>query len=195
MTVAVLGGSTPADEHATIDYTIELRDIASVPYRHVAVTVVLPPGFHLLRASPQASTSAPSASAVSAGSAAPSLPTWTVDLAPGQAVDIQAEIVAGTVQELAAAPEPPNEASDVIDGPGSGGPGGSGSMAWYTLSVCAQRGPDDVPVCGLSRQLLVKSGDDTRRGIEAMVLILGGPAIVGGLGVYIWRGRRQPEIE
>jgi hypothetical protein len=186
VTVAVLGGSTPADEHAAIDYTIELHDAATVPYRHVAVTAMLPPGFHVLRA------------ASATGSA--SMPTWTTDLAPGQSVDIQAEIAAGTVQDLAEAPEPLTGPSDVIDGSDSGsgpggGSGGPGGMAWYSLSACAQRGPGDVPVCGLSRQLLVKTDDDTRRGIEAMVLILGVPAIVGGLGVYAWRARREPETD
>jgi len=196
VTVAVLGGSTPADEHAAIDYTIELHDAASVPYRHLAVMVVLPPGFHILRASPAAAKAAASTSATSAPAAPTAtalMPTWTTDLAPGQSVDIRARIAAGTVQDLAAAPEPLTGPSDVIDGSGSGPGGGSDGMAWYSLSACAQRGPDDVPVCGLSRQLLVKTDDDTRRGIEAMVLILGVPAIVGGLGVYAWRARREPE--
>ena len=177
VTVAVLGGSTPAPEHAVIDYTIELRDAATTPYRHVAVTAMLPPGFHVLHAAP------------AVGSA--SLPTWTTDLFPGQPVDIRAEIAAGSVQDLAEAPEPVTGPSDVIDGSGSGS--GADGMAWYSLSACAQRGPGDVPVCGLSRQLLLKTDDDTRRGIEAMVLILGVPAVVGGLGCYAWRARRDPE--
>lgn len=182
VTVEVLGGSTPADEHATIDYTIELRDDAGVPYRHVAVTAMLPPGFHVLRAG--------SASATRTGGSA-SMPTWTADLSPGRPVDIRASVAAGTVQDLAQAPEALTGPSDVIDGsdPGSGG------MAWYSLTACAQRGPGDVPVCGLSRQLLTKTDDDTRRGVEAMVLILGVPLIVGGLGVYAWRARREPELE
>ena len=181
VTVDVLGGSTPADEHAAIDYTIELHDAASVPYRQVAVTAMLPPGFHVLRASPAAASS---------GSA--SMPTWTADLIPGRTVDIQARIAAGTVQDLAEAPEPLTGPSDVMDGSGSG-PGSDG-MAWYSLSACAQSGPAGVPVCGLSRQLLVKTDDDTRRGIEAMVLILGVPLLVGGLGMYAWRARREPEM-
>ncbi|WP_370380901.1 hypothetical protein [Catenulispora sp. GAS73] len=185
VTIAVLGGGAPADEHAAIDYTIELHDAASVPYRHVAVTAMLPPGFHVLRAGLAAGTSPTSAT-----SATSSMPTWTTDLVPGQSVDIRARIAAGTVQDLAEAPEPLSGPSDVIDG---SGPGASAAMAWYSISACAQRGPDDVPVCGLSRQLLVKTDDDTRRGVEAMVLILGAPAIVGGLGVYAWRARREPE--
>lgn len=195
VTVTVLGGSTPADEHAAIDYTIELHDAASVPYRHVAVTAMLPPGFHVLRATPAAIPAAASAISATSVSGSASMPTWTTDLVPGQSVDIRAEIAAGTVQDLAEAPEPLIGPSDVIDGSGPGGSGGSAGMAWYSLSACAQRGPDDVPVCGLSRQLLVKTDDDTRRGIEAMVLILGVPAIVGGLGVYAWRARREPETE
>lgn len=181
VTVDVLGGGTPADEHAAIDYTIELRDTANVPYRHVAVTAMLPPGFHILRASP--------ALAGSAGSA--SMPTWTADLLPGRAVDIHAEIAAGTVQDLAEAAEPPTGPSEVMDGSGPG----SEAMAWYSLSACAQSGPSGVPVCGLSRQLLVKTGDDTRRGIEAIVLILGAPLVVGGLGVYAWRVLREPDMD
>ena len=111
VTVDVLGGATPADEHAAIDYTIELRDAADVPYRHVAVTAMLPPGFHVLRASPAADPAAGSAS----------MPTWTADLVPGRPVDIRAEVVAGTVQDLAEAPAPLTGPSDVIDdGSGSG---------------------------------------------------------------------------
>jgi hypothetical protein len=182
VTVEVLGGSTPADEHAAIDYTIEVRDAASVPYPHVAVTAMLPPGFHVLRASPAAAVSA-------TGSA--SMPTWTADLVPGRPVDIRAEVAAGTVQDLAEAAEPLTGPSDVIDGSGSGP--GSGGMAWYSLSACAQSGPGDVPVCGLSRQLLLKTDDDTRRGIEAIVLILGVPLVVAGLGLYAWRARREPD--
>ena len=68
-------------------------------------------------------------------------------------------------------------------------------MAWYSLSACAQSGPAGVPVCGLSRQLLLKTDDDTRRGIEAMTLIRGVPLVVGGLGVYAWRVRRDPDME
>lgn len=184
VTVSVLGGSTPADEHAAIDYTIELRDAASVPYRNLAVTAMLPPGFHVLRASPAADPTAH-------GTPSATMPTWTADLVPGHPVDIQAEVTAGTVQDLAEAPELPTGPSDVIDGTGSG-PGSAG-MAWFSLSACAQSGPDGVPVCGLSRQLLLKTDDDTRRGIEAIVLILGVPLIVGGLGVYAWRAWRDPE--
>lgn len=180
VTVDVLGGATPADEHAAIDYTIELRDAADVPYRHVAVTAMLPPGFHVLRASPAADPAAGSAS----------MPTWTADLVPGRPVDIRAEVVAGTVQDLAEAPAPLTGPSDVIDD-GSG----SGAMAWYSMSACAQSGPGGVPVCGLSRQLLLKTDDDTRRGIEAIVLILGVPLVVGALGVYAWRARREPEMD
>ncbi|ACU69309.1 hypothetical protein Caci_0356 [Catenulispora acidiphila DSM 44928] len=185
VTVDVLGGSTPADEHAAIDYTIELRDAGTVPYRHVAVTAMLPPGFHILRASP--------ALAASAGPG--SMPTWTADLLPGRTVDIHAEITAGTVQDLAEAAEPLTGPSDVLDGSGPGSGSSSGAMAWYSLSACAQSGPSGVPVCGLSRQLLVKTDDDTRRGIEAMVLILGVPLLVGGLGVYAWRARREPDMD
>jgi uncharacterized repeat protein (TIGR01451 family) len=180
VTVAVLGGSTPADEHAAIDYTIELRDAANVPYRNVAVTALLPPGFHVVRASPAADGPA-------RGAASATLPTWTADLVPGRPVEIHAEITAGTVQDLASAPEVPTGPSDVIDDSPSGG------MAWYSLSACAQSGADGVPVCGLSRQLLLKTDDDTRRGIEAIVLILGVPLVVAGLGVYAWRAWRDPE--
>jgi hypothetical protein len=189
VTVAVLGGSTPADEHTAIDYTIELRDAASVSYRHVAVTAVLPLGFHILRASPAAVPSAAS------GTGSASMPTWTVDLAPGRPVDIRAEVAAGTVQDLAEAPEPLTGPSDVIDGSAAGTGSGSAGMAWYSLSACAQRGPGDVPVCGLSRQLLVKTDDDTRRGVEALVLILGVPLIAGGLVRYAWQARREPEMD
>lgn len=181
VSVAVLGGSTPADEHATIDYTIELRDAADVPYRHVAVTAMLPPGFRVLRASPAAASA--------------TMPTWTADLAPGKPVDIQAEVAAGTVQDLAEAPQPLTGTGDVIDDSASGAGAGAGAMAWYSVSACAQSGPSGVPVCGLSRQLLVKTDDDIRRGIEAMVLILGVPLVVGGLGLYAWRARREPDIE
>ena len=185
VTVTVLGGGTPADEHATIDYTIELRDAADVPYRHVAVTAMLPPGFRVLRASPAAASA--------------TMPSWTADLAPGKTVDIEAEVAAGTVQDLAEAPGPLTGTGDVVDdsasGSGSGSDSGAGAMAWYSLSACAQSGPAGVPVCGLSRQLLIKTDDDTRRGIEAMVLILGVPLVVGGLGLYAWRVRREPEIE
>ena len=180
VTVDVLGGSTPADEHAAIDYTIEVRDAADVPYRHVAVTAMLPPGFRVLSTSP-ASAGPPAGSAT--------MPTWTTDLVPGRPVDFHAEVAAGTVHDLAEAPEPPTLPSDVIDSSASGG------MAWYSMSACAQSGPGAVPVCGLSRQLLLKTDDDTRRGIEAMVLILGVPAVVGGLGFYAWRVRRDPEEE
>ncbi|WP_194898357.1 hypothetical protein [Catenulispora pinisilvae] len=179
VTVAVLGGGTPADEHAAIDYTIEVRDAGSVPYRHVDVTAMLPPGFHVVRASPAAASAAGPAS----------MPTWTADLVPGRSVDIQARIAAGTVQDLAEAPEPLTGPSDVMDGSGSG----SGGMAWYSLSACAQRGPGDVPVCSLSRQLLVKTDDDTHQGVEAIVLILGVPLMVGGLAWYGWRAWREPE--
>ena len=183
VTVTVLGGATPADEHATIDYTIELRDAADVPYRHVAVTAMLPPGFRVLRATPAAASA--------------TMPTWTADLAPGKAVDIEAEVAAGTVQDLAEAPGPLTGTGDVVDdsASGSGSGLGAGAMAWYSLSACAQSGPAGVPVCGLSRQLLVKTDDDTRGGIEAMVLILGVPLVVGGLGLYAWRVRREPDIE
>jgi hypothetical protein len=183
VTVTVLGGGTPADEHAVIDYTIELRDAANVPYRHVAVTAMLPPGFRVLRASPAAASA--------------TMPTWTADLAPGQAVDIEAEVAAGTVQDLAEAAGLLTGTGDVIadSASGSGSNFGAGAMAWYSLSACAQSGPAGVPVCGLSRQLLVKTDDDTRRGIEAMVLILGVPLVVGGLGLYAWRVRRDPDIE
>lgn len=181
VTVAVLGGSTPVDEHAAIDYTIEVRDAGSVPYRHVTVTAMLPPGFHVVRAGPAAASAAGPAS----------MPTWTADLVPGRPVDIQARVTAGTIQELAEAPEALTGPSDVMDGSGSGY--GSNGMAWFSLSACAQSGPDGVPVCGLSRQLLLKTDDDTRRGIEAIVLILGVPLIVGGLGVYAWRAWRDPE--
>jgi len=177
VTITVLGGSTPANEHAAIDYTIELRDAADVPYRHVAVTAMLPPGFRVLRASPAAASA--------------TMPTWTADLAPGKPVDIEAEVAAGTVQDLADATGPLTEAGDVVDGSASG----AGAMAWYSVSACAQSGPAGVPVCGLSRQLLVKTDDDTRRGIEAMVLILGVPLVVGALGLYAWRVRREPDIE
>jgi hypothetical protein len=179
VTVTVLGGGTPADEHAAIDYTIELRDAADVPYRHVAVTAMLPPGFRVLRASPAAASA--------------TMPTWTADLAPGKAVDIKAQVAAGTVQDLAEAPGPLTGTGDVVDDSASGS--GAGAMAWYSLTACAQSGPTGVPVCGLSRQLLVKTDDDTRRGIEAMVLILGVPLVVGGLGLYAWRVRREPDIE
>lgn len=185
LTVTVLGGGTPADEHAAIDYTIELRDSADVPYRHVSVTAMLPPGFHVLRASPAAASA--------------TMPTWTADLAPGKPVDIQAEVAAGTVQDLAEASGPLTGTGDVVDdsasGSGSGSASDPGAMAWYSLSACAQSGPAAVPVCGLSRQLLVKTDDDIRRGIEAMVLILGVPLVVGGLGLYAWRVRREPDIE
>ncbi|MBS2535852.1 hypothetical protein KGQ20_24110 [Catenulispora sp. NF23] len=184
VTVAVLGGGTPADEHAAIDYTIEVRDAGSVPYRHVDVTAMLPPGFHVVRASPAAASAAGPAS----------MPTWTADLVPGRTVDIQARIAAGTVQDLAEASEPLTGPSDVMDGPGDGSGPGPGGMAWYSLSACAQRGPGDVPVCSLSRQLLVKTDDDNDRGIEAIVLILGVPLIVGGLGWYAWRAWREPEM-
>ena len=177
VTVAVLGGSVPADEHATIDYTIELRDAADVPYRHVAVTAMLPPGFRVLRASPAAASA--------------TAPTWTADLVPGRPVDITAEIAAGTVQDLASAAEPLTGPSDFLDGSSTD----SAGMAWYSLSACAQSGPHDVPVCGVSRQLLVKTDDDTRRGIEAIVLILGVPLVVFGLGVYAWRARREPDVD
>jgi len=179
VTVTVLGGGTPADEHAAIDYTIELRDAADVPYRQVAVTAMLPPGFRVLRASPAAASA--------------TMPTWTADLVPGKPVDIEAEVAAGTVQDLADAPGPLTGVSDVTDGVASSSD--PGAMAWYSFSACAQSGPAGVPVCGVSRQLLVKTDDDTRRGIEAMVLILGVPLVVGGLGLYAWRIRREPDIE
>ena len=180
VTVEVLGGATPENEHAAIDYTIELRDAATVPYRNVAVTALLPAGFRVVRASPPADDSA-------RGPGSATMPTWTADLVPGSPVDIHAEIAAGTVQDLAEAPELPTGPSDVIDGSASGG------MAWYSLSACVRSGPDGVPVCGLSRQLLLKTDDDTRKGIEAIVLILGVPLVVSGLCVYAWRAWRDPE--
>jgi hypothetical protein len=180
VTVAVLGGSTPADEHAAIDYTIEVRDAGSVPYRHVAVTALIPAGFHILHASP------PSSGAVPGGA-----PVWTVDLVPGHPLEIRAELVAGTVHDLAEAPAPLVGPSDVISGPDLG----SASMAWYSLTACARSDPVSVPVCGQSSQLLVKTDDDTRRGIEAIVLILGVPLIVAGLCIYAWRIRRESEAD
>jgi hypothetical protein len=183
VTVDVLGGGTPAHEHAAIDYTIELRDTAAVPYRHVSVTAMLPPGFHILRSSP-AATASPGPTPI---------PTWTTDLLPGRPVDIQAELVAGTVQDLAQVGGSATGPGDVVEG--SGTDLGDQGMAWYSLAACAQSGPAGVPVCGLSRQLLVKTGDDTRRGIEAIVLILGVPLAVGVLGVYAWRARREPPVQ
>ncbi|GAA1950178.1 hypothetical protein GCM10009838_01610 [Catenulispora subtropica] len=179
LTVEVIGGGTPADERSAIDYTIELRDDGPLPYRHLAVTALLPSGFHVLRASPEPGQSA-------------AVPTWTVDVAPGQKVDIRAQVSAGTVQDLTdGTPIPLADApDDLVD------PSAPGAQAWYSVTACVRQAPGDPPVtCGLSSQLLVKTEDDTRRGVEAIVLLLGLPAAAAGLGAYAWRTRRDPEAD
>ncbi|NUR60712.1 MAG: hypothetical protein HOV87_18930 [Catenulispora sp.] len=176
LTVAVFGGGTATDERAVVDYTIELRNDGSVPYRHLAVSALLPAGFHLLRASP----SPVSASAV---------PTWNADVAPGQRLDIQARVAAGTLKDLADGnPAPLADApTELIDA------SASGAQAWYSVSACVRRSPGDPPAaCGLSSQLLVKTDDDTRSGVTAIVLLLGLPAVAALLGAYAWRARREP---
>lgn len=153
LSVAILGGATPAGEHSAIDYTIELRNSGRAEYRKLAVTAMLPPGFRLVHASPASSGHA----------------TWTVDLAPGQRMDIQARIAAGSVQDLA-------------DGPLE-------NQAWYTITACVRS------TCGLSSQLLLKGENDTRQGIESIILLLGLPAAAAALGAYAWRARHDPEID
>ncbi|NUR25408.1 MAG: hypothetical protein HOV83_06085 [Catenulispora sp.] len=169
LTIEVLGGGTPTDERSAIDYTIELRNAGSLAYRHLAVSAILPSGFHVLHSRPQ-----PIAAAG---------PTWNADLAPGQTVDIDAEVAAGSVQDLTgSAPDLLAQAS------------APDAQAWYSVTACVRRTPGDPPLtCGLSSQLLVKTDDDTRRGIDAIVLLLGLPAVVAVVGIYLWQARRDPE--
>jgi hypothetical protein len=178
LSVAVLGGGAPTDERAAVDYTIEVRNDGSLPYRHLAVSALFPAGFHLLHASP-------------APRAGTSVPTWTVDVAPGQRLDIQARVAAGTLQDLADGnPAPLADApAQLVD------VSAPGAQAWYSVSACVRRAPGEPPAtCGLSSQLLVKTDDDTRSGVTAMVLLLGLPAVAALLGAYAWRARRDPRI-
>lgn len=173
LTVEVLGGGTPADEHSAIDYTIEVRNDGSVPYRQLAVSAILPAGFRVLHASPEPGSRA-------------TLPTWITDVAPGQRVDIHARVAAGSVQDLAdGAPAPlADMPAELVDA------SAPGAQAWYSVSACVRRSPGDPPVtCGLSSQLLVKTDDDTRSGVDAIVLLLGLPAVAALLGAYAWRAR------
>lgn len=173
LTIEVLGGGTPADEHSAIDYTIELRNDGSVPYRNLAVSAILPAGFRVLDASPEPGSRA-------------ALPTWTTDVAPGQRVDIHARVAAGSVQDLADGTPAPlaDMPAELVDA------SVPGAQAWYSVSACVRRAPGDPPVtCGLSSQLLVKNDDDTRSGVDAIVLLLGLPAAAALLGAYAWRAR------
>lgn len=176
LTLAVLGGGSPTDERTAVDYTIELRNDGSLPYRHLAVSALLPAGFHLLHASPEPAS-------------ARGVPTWTADLAPGQRLAIHVRVAAGTLQDLADGdPAPLAEAPTALVDASA-----PGAQAWYSVSACVRRSPGDPPAaCGLSSQLLVKTDDDTRSGVTAIVLLLGLPAVAALLGAYAWRARRDP---